>query len=151
MWKGQPKHRIGAGRSGTRGPSTLNYPPVTRRIRLFSAFALATGVLAVLPGAALALNPVVANCNATLGRLTHHYTIAQLQTAYNSIPAANREYSTCGQVIENQLQAQLKGIHIKPSGSGGGSNSTVPIVIGVVIVLILGGGGVLALRSRRSG
>jgi hypothetical protein len=106
--------------------------------------------VAAIPAVARAAgNPVIANCNAS-GRLTHHYTLSQLQQAYATIPVDSREYSSCAQVIENQIQAQLSVLKVKghPHNSSGGV-STATIVIIVVVVLILLGGGGLALRAYR--
>ena len=116
------------------------------------ACAVAAGTIALAgPGAlAAGLPPADADCNVN-AKLTHHYTVAQLQTALNQMPADMKEYSNCFGVIQRQLLIQLHGLH--PNGDSGGSGgSFLPIWLIIVVALLVagaGGFGVLALRNRR--
>jgi len=91
----------------------------------------------------------VADCYAN-ARLTHHYSIAQLRTGLNTIPADVAEYSDCHDVIQHQLLLQLGDLR-GGSGAGQGGGSFLPVWLIVVLALLLAGAGafgVMALRNR---
>jgi hypothetical protein len=121
-----------------------------RRLRLIAAALVGCATLALAPASASALSPVTYNCN-TYGRLTRHYTVAELQHALKTMPVTEAEYNACPQIILSQLNVQLKK-HVKLKGDpvGGGLSSTLVVVIIVVVVLICAGGGFL-FSVRRTG
>jgi hypothetical protein len=110
------------------------------------------GALALGAAPALAESPVVVDCVAH-NRLTHTYTLAQLQTALNTMPAATKEYSNCYTIIKQQLNDQLS-TRVKPATATGPASSSggssFPVAIVVVIVLIVLAGGAFAYRASRS-
>jgi hypothetical protein len=115
--------------------------------RLVLAPVLALAVLLASAGQAAALSGPVRDCNAHNAQ-TQHYTIPQLRGALATMPADIKEYTSCYQVIQNQLFQQL-GI-IKPrggSGGGGGSSATMPLIVGLIAILLIGGS--LAYRASR--
>lgn len=122
-----------------------------RRLRLTAAAFVGCATLALAPASALALSPVIQDCNKH-GYLTAHYTIDQLRTAVKTLPPAQAEYDVCAQIIENQINVQLKK-HVKLKGAdvGAGFSSTLFAVIVVVVVLICAGGGFLFSRRRSGG
>jgi len=118
---------------------------------LTAASVLAAGVSA--PGAVAAVSPVIADCNSS-GHLTRHYTVVQLRTALNTMPADVKEYTDCYDVIQQQLLTQLSGGRAAsapaPSSGGGGSFLPTPLLV-VLVVLVIGaaGFGIVAVRRRR--
>jgi len=75
--------------------------------------------------------------------------VAALKAAYNAIPPATREYSTCAQVIMDKITNELTHDHITATGGGGGSGFPVVIVVVVVIVILGGGGAFYSYRRTR--
>jgi hypothetical protein len=113
-----------------------------RRIGLF---VLLLGLL--LPASALAAsgsNPDQ-DCQQN-GKLTAHYSVAELRAGLASMSLAERQYTSCQQIITDQLYAEQGR---KGNGSGGGSSDTGLIVIIVVVVVILAGGGGAAFWAYR--
>jgi hypothetical protein len=110
--------------------------------------------LAAFSSPALALSPVVANCQHSGGtQLTEHFSISQLQNALATMPADVKEYSSCYAIIQNQLFKQVGGSKTG-SGSGSGASSgssflSVPVII-VLLVIVLGGGGAAYAASKRN-
>jgi hypothetical protein len=86
------------------------------------------------------------------GRLTRYYTVAELQTALNTMPADIKEYnSECYQLISNQLNQQLNDATVTtttPASSSGSSLISAPLLIVLAVVLLAGGGFVVAARRR---
>ncbi len=118
--------------------------------------------MALMPASALAISPVVQDCDrSTTNSLTGHYTVAQLQQALKTMPTTIAEYSNCEQVINAQLRRQLASHPRGPgrkqgsTSSGGlssiGSGSLLPVALIVVVVLIVTGGGFLYARRRGGG
>jgi hypothetical protein len=104
----------------------------------------------VLAPPAAALNPVVADCFAA-SRLTHHYSVGQLQQALNNIPTDIAEYTNCPDVIREQLDKQL-GISLHGGSGGSGGSSFLPVwLIVLIVVIVLGGGGATIAARRRAG
>jgi len=125
------------------------------RLRLVPILvAVALAGCASLPAAAPAAAGLPAadiDCNAN-ARLTHQYTIAQLQQALAQMPADMRAYSDCPDVIRRQLLIQLGKLRVGDSGGGSGG-SFLPVWLIVVLALLAAGAsafGVLALRRRAS-
>ena len=146
-----------AGRSGTRGTGTLNYPSRMRRLLqptvTLALCCLLCAVAVPAARAATGTNPVIVDCEQHNYVLQGHYTLAELQRAYDSVPAQLREYTTCAQVIQSAITALLAGHHVHGNtggSSGGGSGLTIVIVAVVVIVLAGGGVAVFAGRKRSS-
>ena len=105
--------------------------------------------------AALAESPVTVDC-VQHGKLTHHYTVAQLQTAVQTMPAEIQEYdSACYELIVAQLNSQLgtKNLNHQTTttvpSSGSSPFLSTPLLIIVVVIVITGV--VFALRARRTG
>jgi hypothetical protein len=110
------------------------------------AFAQPAGV-----PAAGAQSSVIANCNAN-GRLTQRYSVGQLRAALSTMPADVKEYTSCYDVIQQTLLAQLGAQNSStpaPGSSSGGSFFSGPVIV-VIVLLVLGGAafGALALRRR---
>jgi hypothetical protein len=105
----------------------------------------------VPPASAAGLSPAVEDCNAH-GSLTRHYTIAELRTAIATIPVDVKEYTNCGDVLQQALLAKIHSLH--PDGNGSGGGSFLPTWLIVVLALLVVGGagfGVYAWRQRASG
>lgn len=125
-----------------------------RSLRPLLVTCAAVAALLVLPGQALAISPVTTDCN-THNKLTHHYSVSELRNALATMPADVKEYTSCYQVIEDQLFHQL-GKKAPSSGSGsstsGGSSSflSTPVLIIVILVIVLGGG-LAFIAARRGG
>lgn len=116
-----------------------------RRIALLCAAA----VCLTSAASAASLAPT-ADCNAN-GRLTGHYTPAQLRQALATMPADTKEYTDCYDVIQRTLLSQLG--QLKGSGSGGSGSSFLPTPVLIVLIVVVLGGAALAtvaLRRRTS-
>jgi hypothetical protein len=94
--------------------------------------------------------PVIADCQAHL-RLTHHYTVAQLNNALATLPADTYEYTNCAKVIQAALtNPGGKGANNGTgSGSGGSFLPTPVIVVLVLLVLAAVTFGAVSVRRRR--
>jgi hypothetical protein len=121
------------------------------RPRWLALVAVAAMLGTALPAAAGADAPAVTDCTVHL-RLTHHYTVAELQSAIATMSATVREYTSCSDVLQQALNAELAG-HSVGGGSGGsgGSFLPLPLLLAILVVLLVGGGyGVAAARRRRT-
>lgn len=119
--------------------------------RLLATLALAGlfGVLSAAPAGAAGLSPA-ADCQMH-GKLTRSYSAAELRSSLATMPAYEREYSNCGDVLQ---QALLQKIGRLDSGGSSGGGSFLPIwLIVVLALLVLSGAGLgtWALRNRGSG
>jgi hypothetical protein len=136
------------------------------RLRHSFATVLLGAVIALTGGASLAVlapptaladstsNAIYADCYAHPGGLTGHYTVAQLHTALQEMPAETKEYTSCPDVVNRALLAARAAVTSGATGSGGGSGSFLPtpvIVILVVLILIAVTFGAAAIRRRRGG
>ncbi|MDQ6744984.1 MAG: hypothetical protein M3Z27_03045, partial [Actinomycetota bacterium] len=98
-----------------------------------------------------AVDPAVADCNAH-GRLSGHYTAAQLRSGLTTMPADVKEYTDCFDVIQRALTAQLSGAHIKGAGADSGSGGSflpVPVLIVLGVLLLTAASYALAAARRR--
>jgi hypothetical protein len=119
------------------------------------ALACAAATLALAAAASPALGAstskaIINDCQSN-GKLTHSYTLSELQNALSTMPAYVKQYSNCYDVI---TQGILTVKHNKPTGPSGGGGSFLPTpVIVVLVVLILAGVtfGAIAIRQRRAG
>lgn len=103
------------------------------------------------PAAAAGLSAPVADCDAH-GRLTHHYTAAQLRAALATMPADIAQYTNCPNVINQALLSEIGGLSGGSSGGGGGSALPGWAIAVIVVVALAGAGfGAVAVRNRRSG
>jgi hypothetical protein len=123
------------------------------RFRVFiavlgAATALSGGALATSAAFASAANPVIADCNAH-GRLTRHYTIAQLQDALRTLPPVVKEYTNCSDVINAALLADLHSNGTGGTGGSGGSFLPTPVIV-ILVLLALAAVtfGAMAIRRR---
>lgn len=124
-----------------------------RRLRPIMLAWLVVCGLALAADPALAASPVISDC-AHHNRLTHRYSISELQAALAQIPPDIKEYTDCYAVIDNQLYQQLRGkvrVHGGGTASGGSSFPTALVVALVVIVLAGGGAAYAAFRRSRGG
>lgn len=124
-----------------------------RNLRPFLIGCAAVAALFVLPAQALAISPVTTDCN-THNKLTHHYSVGELKHALATMPADVKEYTSCYQIIEDQL---LKQVGKASAGSGAGTSTgssssfvSTPVLIIVILVVVLGGG-LAFLAARRGG
>jgi hypothetical protein len=107
--------------------------------------------LTLLPSRALAISPVIADCN-THTKLTQHYTVSQLRNALATMPADVKEYTSCYQIIQDQLYHQLgKPVPGSAGSSGGGSGISAPILIVIIAIIVVGGGLAYAAWRRGAG
>lgn len=107
------------------------------------------GLAAQGTAAAAGLSPPVADCQAH-GRLTKHYSAAELRQALATMPADVAQYSNCPDVINRALLSDLG--TLSGGGPGGSGGSFLPgwaIAVLVAAVLIGAAGGAVALRNRR--
>lgn len=96
-------------------------------------------------------NTIINDCQST-GRLTHSYTLQQLQHALAVMPATVKQYTSCYDVINQGILTVRAGHETGPTGGGGGSFlPTWVIVILVVLVLAAVTFGAIAIRQRRAG
>jgi hypothetical protein len=128
---------------------------MTRRLLVSVLIAFAAGTIAVgvpaAPAAAANVSQVISDCN-THGRLTQRYSVAQLRTALNTMPADVKEYTDCYDVIQRTLLAQLGGAHTGGGGDSGSGSAFLPtplIVVLAVLALAALGFAAVALRRRR--
>jgi len=83
-----------------------------------------------------------------LGRLTRHYTKAELNHALAVMPAYVQEYSSCQSILQNALASGS--VRSNGTGGGGGSSISTPVIIVIVVVVlaIVTFGGLLIRRRR---
>ena len=104
----------------------------------------------VASAAAAGLSRPVADCDAH-ARLTHKYSVAQLRSALATMPADVKEYTNCGDVIQQALLAELGSLHGRGGpGQGGGSFLPTPLIV-VLGLLVVGGVAFAAFATRRRG
>ncbi len=106
-----------------------------------------------IPAAAHAAAPAaVADCTAH-GRLTQHYTVAELHAALAGIPADVQEYTNCYAIIQRALLAAVSGSagHHSDSGtsSSGSSFLPTPVIVVIVLVALAGAAGLVLVVRRR--
>jgi len=115
-----------------------------------SLFALAVAAPGPPPALASA-SAVLSDCQRN-GKLTHSYSVADLQKALATMPEYQKQYSDCYDVIQVALQDALKGIKQPGASTGGSSGSFLPtwlIVVLVALVLAAASFGAVAIRRRR--
>lgn len=124
------------------------------RRSLIALLAAAFVLMAAGPAVGASSDPVIADCLAHPGGLTGHYTVAQLKTALQVMPAETKEYTSCPDVINRALLAE---VGTKGTGTAGSSSSssssflpTPVIVILVILILAAVTFGALAVRRRRA-
>ena len=124
-----------------------------RRVAIW--IVITAALLTFVAGDALADSAATTDC-VHHGRLTRHYTNAQLSTALVTMSPDLKEYnSECYQLILNQLHQQLGDTHVgptttPPASNSGGSLISTPLLI-VIGVIVLVGGGFAFAASRRGG
>lgn len=152
MRVGSPRRCCRRHLSMTRSDATLaTLRPVLRRLLTAALLAAALSAVAV-PSASAASSSAVADCNAH-GKLTQHYSVAQLRNALATMPADEQEYTNCYNVIQSQMLAEIPGHHgsgTHDASSGGSSFISTPLLI-VLIVLVLGGGALAGVALQRRG
>ncbi len=115
--------------------------------------ALCACVLALALPAAAAQSHVVADCNAH-GRLTGHYTTAELRNSLSTMSADVKEYTNCYDVIQRALLGQIGSSHVgggtPTSQSSSGSFLPAPVIV-VLILLMLGAAAFALMAVRRRG
>jgi hypothetical protein len=121
--------------------------------RVCGLVVLAISLASALPASAASGSAVIADCNSH-NTLTHTYSISQLETALNTMPADVSEYTDCKDVITRELliqQGKIKGKDSSGGSSSSGSFLPTPVIL-VLVVLLLAAAtfGALALRRRRS-
>lgn len=120
------------------------------------ALALGCAVIALavtVPSAGFAAgNSILDEC--TSGHLSGSYTVSQLRHALAIMPASQRQYTSCVDVVQAALLSARHHGGRTPapasSGSGGSFLPTPVIIILVVLIVVALGFGAMALRRRRS-
>jgi hypothetical protein len=118
--------------------------------------ALAVMLVALAAAPAALAGPgsaVLADCNSH-GKLTRHYTTAQLRNALATMPATLKEYTNCNDVIQAALLAAVSNKHVTDTGSSGSGGSFLPTWLVVILVLLALAAATLAaiaIRRRRGG
>lgn len=123
---------------------------LTARVRFLPLLYALVAILAAVPAAQAAANPVISDCSQH-NQLAGHYTVAQLRGALSALPADVREYTDCYDVIDRQLLVQLGKLPGSGSGSGGGGSFLPAWLIALLAVIVLGGAGYAGLMLRRRG
>ena len=110
----------------------------------------ATPALAKPPSSTKPGNPAVSDCYSH-GRLTRHYTKAELRKALAVMSAYVKQYSNCQSVSRTRSPAAASTAN--GSGGGGGSSISTPVIIVIVVVVlaIVTFGGLLIRRRRAAG
>ncbi|MGH2856252.1 MAG: hypothetical protein ACRDMJ_02075 [Solirubrobacteraceae bacterium] len=121
---------------------------VTLIAALGAAVALAGPAVAVAPAATSPVQKILQQCDTGL---TQHFTLSQLQKALQAMPATQRQYSGCYDVVQQAI-ARAKGHTGGAGGSSGGSFLPTPVIV-IIVLLILAGitFGAIAVRRRQSG
>jgi hypothetical protein len=112
------------------------------------------GILAGAPAAAAAgVSAPQADCSKN-GKLTRHYSTAELQQAQNTMPSDTQEYTDCAQVIQDQLLAQLGKSKAKegPAAGSAGSFLPAPVIVAIAVLALaaIALGAVALLRGKRA-
>jgi len=96
---------------------------------------------------------VVADCNAN-GRLTHKYSLPELQNALSTMGAATKEYTNCYDVIQHAVVAAATGGKAGGGGAGGApstkSDSLPTALVVVLALLVLTAAGYATVAIRRA-
>jgi len=114
---------------------------------LFALAVAAPGPPPALASAGAALSDCQRN-----GKLTHAYSVADLQKALATMPVFQKEYTDCYDVIQTGLQDALKGIKPPVTATGGPGGSFLPtwlIVVLVLLALAAATFGAVEVRRRR--
>lgn len=117
------------------------------------AFAGSWAVAGAALGQSSSANAVLQDCLAHPGGLHGSYTVAQLRNALQVMPAEDKEYTSCPDVINRAILQALGHGGTSPGVGGGGSSSFLPtpvIVILVLLVLAAVTFGAIGLRRRRA-
>ncbi len=121
---------------------------------LLVVLALGAGVLAPTALASSGAGGALADCNAH-AQLTQTYSTGQLQSALRTMPADQKEYTDCYDVIQRALLTDIGHLHAASGGDsqhgGGSSFLSTPVIIGIVVVafaavMVTG----LAVQRRRN-
>jgi hypothetical protein len=120
---------------------------------LFALLAFGAYVCAPCALASSGAGGALADCNAH-AQLTQTYSAGQLQSALRTMPADQKEYTDCYDVIQRALLADIGHVHAASGDaqpSGGSSFLSTPVIIEIVVVafaaVMLGG---IAIQRRRS-
>ena len=120
---------------------------------LFALLALCAWACAQPALASSGAGGALADCN-DHAALTETYSAGQLQTALRTMPADQKEYTDCYDVIQRALLADIGHLHAASGDSqqsGGSSFLSTPVIIGIAVIAfaaaMLTG---VALQRRRS-
>jgi hypothetical protein len=94
---------------------------------------------------------IIADCK-DHGGLTGNYSVAELRNALQVMPPEDKEYTSCQDVLNRALLADISTPTTGSGGPGGGSGSFLPtpvIAILVVLFLVAVTFGAVAVRRRR--
>jgi hypothetical protein len=121
-----------------------------RRVLGILALGCLLGLVSAAPPVAAAGLTPDADCQRN-GRLTQSYTAGELKAGLTNMPAYQREYSGCYNVLQQALLLKIGAL--KAGGSSGGSSFLPTWLIVVLAILVVGGVafGIVALRNRGSG
>ncbi len=98
-------------------------------------------------------NAVLQDCLAHPGGLHGSYTVSQLRHALQVMPAEDKEYTSCPDVINRALLQAIGHGGTSKGVGGGGSSSFLPTPVIVILVLLVLAAvtlGAVALRRRRA-
>jgi hypothetical protein len=108
-----------------------------RLAALLAVLALGAGALAPTALASSGAGGALVDCNAH-AQLTQTYSAGQLQSALRTMPADQKEYTDCYDVIQRALLADIGHLHAASDGDsqqgGGSSFLSAPVIIGIVVV-----------------
>ena len=119
-----------------------------RLASLLAVLAFGAGALAPTALASSGTGGALADCNAH-AQLTQTYPAGQLQSALRTMPADQKEYTDCYDVIQRALLADIGGIKADGSGSGDGGSSFLPTPLLIVLGVLVAGAGVFAVIAYR--
>ena len=127
----------------------------TRRAALaIVVLILGSGVLGA--STALAESPVLLDCAHT-GKLSRHYSVAELNNALQTMPPTFAEYnSECYDLIESQLHKELgtstsTGTGTTAVATSGGSGPPIAIIALVGVIVLVGIGFAVSARRHSDG
>jgi hypothetical protein len=98
------------------------------------SLAVLASAVTFAPVAAAASNPVLQQCGS--GSLAQEYSIGQLRQALSLLTAAEKQYTSCQDVIQQALITAVAHGRIKPPVGSATTSSLLPTRVIVVLVMV---------------